>query len=251
VSSWALPAGSGEGWADDYERGRPGWPAEVADIPGLAPEATVLDLCAGTGKLTRLLAGVFARVVAVEPAGAMRRQLERIVPAAEALSGTAQEIPLADASVDAVFVAQALHRFAGERAVAEIARVLRRSGALVLLWNVPAGEWEPSAEAAEAVLRERMPPVDYVALDLGGPGDSLDVFAGSPFESLEETRFPNPQTLDREGLVAFYASMGWVGDLPDEERLPLLEEVRCRLDADEYTRAWGTHAYWTRRSGMR
>jgi predicted methyltransferase len=72
-----MPAGSGDRWADDYERGRPGWPPEVVDVPGLAPSASVLDLGAGTGKLTRLLVGTFDRVVAVEPADAMRRVLAR------------------------------------------------------------------------------------------------------------------------------------------------------------------------------
>ena len=246
MTSWDLPAGSGDSWADDYERARPGWPAEVVDVPGLSPDATVLDLGAGTGKLTRVLVRAFARVIAVEPAAAMRRLLERLVPEAETRTGTAQEIPLADESVDAVFIAQALHRFADDRAVSEIARVLRPAGALVMLWNVPVGEWEPSAAAAEKLLRERMPPVDYVALDLGGPGGSLEVFADGPFEPLQEVRLPSPQRLDRDALVSFYASMGWVGDLPDEERLPLLASVGERLDADEYCRAWEAEVYWTR-----
>jgi hypothetical protein len=59
-------------------------------------------------------------------------------------------------------------------------------------------------------------------------------------------RLPNPQTLDRDALVAFFESMGWVGDLPDAERLPLIDRVRSLLDADEYLRPWETHVYWTR-----
>ena len=74
----------------------------------------------------------------------MRRLLETLGPEAEALAGTGQEVPLADATVDAVFAAQAFHWFDDERAVAEIVRVLRPGGALVLMWNVPAGPWEPS-----------------------------------------------------------------------------------------------------------
>ena len=91
-----MPTGSGDGWADHYERGRPGWPPDVVYVPGLLPTATVLDLGAGTGKLTRLLVPAFDRVVAVEPAEAMHRILETICPEAEALPGTAQAIPLAD-----------------------------------------------------------------------------------------------------------------------------------------------------------
>ena len=67
-----------------------------------------------------------------------------------------------------------------------------------------------------------------------------------PFEPLEEVRLPHVQKLDRDGLVAFFASMGWLADLPDEERLPLLDEVRSLLTAAEYRRPWETHVHWTR-----
>src|SRR6266404_2443040 len=132
-----MPAGSRDRWPEDYERGRPGWPPEVIELAALPPTATVLDLGAGTGKLTRLLVSAFDRVVAVEPAEAMRRLLVTFCPEAEALAGTAQEIPLPDDSVDAVLAAQAFHWFEDEHALAEIARVLRPGGALVLMWNLP------------------------------------------------------------------------------------------------------------------
>src|SRR2546427_6733856 len=110
-SGWAIPVGSGERWPEDYERGRPGWPPEVLNIPGLPSAATVLELGAGTGKLTRLLVSRFERVVAVEPAEAMRRLLVTLCPEAEAIDGSAEEIPFANAPVDAVFAAEAFHRF--------------------------------------------------------------------------------------------------------------------------------------------
>lgn len=246
-----MPAGSLDRWPEDYERGRPGWPPEVVDLPGVPPTATVLDLGAGTGKLTRLLVPAFGRVVAVEPAEAMRRMLETLCPEAEALPGTGQEIPLGDASVDAVFAAQAFHWFDDERAVAEIARVLRPRGALVLMWNLPAEPWEPSTAAVEEILTRRGPKrseVSYDPLDLGGPRYASGEWplAESSFEPLQETRLPNPQTLDRDGLVAYFASMGWLADLPDDERLPLLDEVRSLLAAPEYRRIWQTHVHWTR-----
>ncbi|MGZ4388240.1 MAG: class I SAM-dependent methyltransferase [Gaiellaceae bacterium] len=229
-----MPAGSGDRWADDYERARPGWPPEVADVPGVPATATVLDLGAGTGKLTRVLVPRFAHVVAVEPPDAMRRLLVALCPGAEAVAGTGQEIPLPDGSVDAVFAAEAFHRFDDEHAVAEIARVLRPGGAVVLAWNLPVGPWEPSTAAAERLLAERGPKpgeVDYDPLDLAGPrrrpGDGLP----PTFEPLRGERLPNPQALDRDGLVAFYASMGWLADLPDKERLPLLDEARSLLEA--------------------
>ena len=252
-TSWSMPAGSSDRWPEDYERGRPGWPSEVVDIPGVPSMATVLDLGAGTGKLTRLLVSAFAKVVAVEPAEAMRRLLAAPCPEAEVLDGTAQEIPLTDDSVDAVFAAEAFHWFNDERALAEIARVLRPRGALVLMWNLPAGPTEPSIAAVEQLLAERGPDpaeVSYDPLDLDGlqytSGEWRLAFADSPFEPLQETRLPNPQILDRESLVAFFASMGWLADLPDAERLPVLDEVRSLLSAAEYRRPWETHVHWTR-----
>jgi SAM-dependent methyltransferase len=248
-----MPAGSLDRWPQDYERGRPGWPRAVVDVAGLPPTACVLDLGAGTGKLTRLLVGRFDRVVAVEPAQEMRRLLATLSPEAEALAGTAQEIPLADAAADAVFAAESFHWFDDERALTQIARVLRPGGALVLMWNLPAGPWKPSIAAVEQLLTERGPKpgeVSYDPLDLGGPryvsGEWRLALAETSFERLQEARLPNPQTLDREGLVAFFASMSWLGDLPDEDRLPLLEEVRLLLAAGEYRRLWETHLYWTR-----
>lgn len=121
------------------------------------------------------------------------------------------------------------------------------------MWNLPAGPWEPSAAPAEQLLTERMPKDDlgYVPLDLGGPHASSGwqpAVAESPFEPFEATWFPNPQTLDHDGLVSFFASMGSVADLPDEERLPLLDEVRSRLTPAEYERLWETHVHWTRLS---
>jgi SAM-dependent methyltransferase len=240
-------------WPEDYERGRPGWPPRVVHIPRLPSTGTVLDLGAGTGKLTRLLVSGFSRVIAVEPAEAMRRVLVALCPEAEPLAGSAQEIPFADASVDAVFAAEAFHWFDDARALAEIARVLRPRGALVLMWNLPAGSWEPSIANVEQLLHERGPKpgeVSYDPLDLDGPqyvsGDWRLALAGSPFEPLRETRLPNPQTLDRDGLVAYLASMGWIADLPDVDRLPLLDEVRSLLAAAEYRRLWETHVHWTR-----
>jgi SAM-dependent methyltransferase len=250
-----MPAGSLDRWPEDYERGRPGWPPEVVDTPGLPPAATVLELGAGTGKLTHLLVSTFSRVVAVEPAEAMRRLLVSLCPEAEALAGSAEEIPLADASVDAVLAAECFSWFDGERALAEIARVLRPRGVLVLMWNLPAGPTEPSIEAVEQLLRRRGPGRTKFGadpLDLNptryASGEWRLPFADSPFEELQETRLPNPQTVDRDGLVAFFASMGWIADLPDVDRLPLLDEVRSLLPAAEYQRPWETHVHWTRLS---
>jgi SAM-dependent methyltransferase len=251
-SSWSLPVGSRERWPEDYERGRPGWPREILEVVGLPPEATVLDLGAGTGKLTRVLVTACERVLAVEPEDTMRRLLTEHAPEADVFAGTAEEIPLADASVDAVFVAEAFHKFDHEPALAEIARVLQAHGTFVLLWNIPGGPWEPPLGAAEQLLTEQGPKpheVDYDPLDLDGPnywtGRWRAALAESQFAPLQEAHLPNPQTVDREGLVTFFASMGWLGDMPDAVRLPLLDQVRSLLAHDEYRRLWETHVHWT------
>jgi SAM-dependent methyltransferase len=240
-------------WHDDYERGRPGWPAQVATVADVPAWASVLELGAGTGKLTRLLVRQFGRVIAVEPDEAMRRLLVSLCPEAEIRAGSAEMIPLADSSVDAVFAAEAFHWFDGEHALAEIERVLLPRGALILMWNVLAGPTEPSITKVERLLTDCAPAREELGhdpLDLNttrfASGEWRVPFAGSRFGELREARLPNPQTLDRDALVAFFESMGWLGDLPDSERLPLLDRVRSLLDAGEYRRSWETHVYWTR-----
>ena len=246
-----MPTGSGDLWALDYEAGRPGWPADALDLVGVPGTATVLEVGAGTGKLTRELIPAFAQVVAVEPADPMRTILDRMCPDADVREGTAQKLPLDDASVDAVFAAEAFHVFSDEHAVREFARVLKPDGRLVLMWNLPAGRTEPSIAAAETFLNDRAPTdISYDPLDLDGPqytsGKWRSVLADCSFEPLQEAQVPNPQEIDRDGLVAFFASMGWIADLPDEERLPLLDEVRSLLADVIYRRSWETHVHWTK-----
>ena len=134
----AAAQGFGQG-AEAYESARPSYPpdavGEIARVCALGPGRRVLDLAAGTGKLTRLLVPAGAEVVAVEPVAAMREVLGSVLPGVEALDGTAESIPLPDASVDAVTVAQAFHWFDAPVARAEIARVLGGGGARVLVWD--------------------------------------------------------------------------------------------------------------------
>jgi ubiquinone/menaquinone biosynthesis C-methylase UbiE len=101
ASTWRMPTGSLDRWPADYERGRPGWPREVIDVASVPSTATALDVGKGTGKLTRLLGTAVAHVFAVEPAAAMRRELRARCQTADVRNGTGQQLPLADASVDA------------------------------------------------------------------------------------------------------------------------------------------------------
>jgi SAM-dependent methyltransferase len=123
-----------------YGRGRPGYPDELVawlrQTLWLGPQKTVVDLGAGTGKFSQLLLRTGADVIAVEPIDAMRSQLLQSLPGLSALAGTAQSLPLEDASVDAVVCAQAFHWFANRQALQEIHRVLRPGGKLGLVWNV-------------------------------------------------------------------------------------------------------------------
>jgi len=125
--------------AAEYERHRPEYPEEAlrwaVEQLGIEPEAHVLDVGAGTGKLTRGLVALGFEVAAVEPGASMLHQLRAAVPEAEALEGPAEAIPLPDASVDAAFAGQAYHWFDPDRAVPELHRVVRAGGGLVLLWN--------------------------------------------------------------------------------------------------------------------
>jgi ubiquinone/menaquinone biosynthesis C-methylase UbiE len=129
-----------DGVVGEYARTRPGYPDEALDWitgrTGLRAGSDVLDLAAGTGKLTRSLATRGLRVTAVEPLPGMRSQFEHDLPDVVVLDGKAERIPLADAAFDAVLVGQAFHWFEPYAALDEVARVLRPQGWLVLLWNL-------------------------------------------------------------------------------------------------------------------
>jgi SAM-dependent methyltransferase len=132
-------ARSFEAVAADYERHRPDYPEEAlrwaAKQLGVEPGARVLDVGAGTGKLTRVLVGLGFEVVAVEPGAPMLDQLRVAVPEAEAHEGSAESIPLPGVAVDAAFAGQAFHWFDRDQALLELHRVIRAGGGLALLWN--------------------------------------------------------------------------------------------------------------------
>jgi SAM-dependent methyltransferase len=132
-------ARSFESVAAEYERHRPEYPEEAlrwaAEQVGLASGARVLDVGAGTGKLTRGLVALGFQVVAVEPGAPMLAQLQVAVPEAESLVGPAEAIPLPDGNVEAAFAGQAFHWFDRPRALPELHRVIEPGGGLILLWN--------------------------------------------------------------------------------------------------------------------
>ena len=192
---------------------------------GLGRGKTVVDLGAGTGKLTRALADAGARVVAVEPLEEMRAMLERIVPEAQALAGTAEEIPLAEGSADGVTVAQAFHWFDHDRALAEIHRVLRPGGALALIWNT-----RDLDDPLQARLDELLAAPRGTAPRQVERGWRAAVEASPLFAAIEERTFPWEQPMTRAGLVERVASTSFVAQLPEAERSGLLESAARLAD---------------------
>jgi SAM-dependent methyltransferase len=230
--------------AEDYERGRTGWPPEVVD---LVEGESVLDLAAGTGKLTRHLVERFRRVVAVEPVESMRRLGERLVPRAEWQAGAAEELPLEDASMDAAFVAEAFHWFDTRRAVAELARVLRQGGALVVLFNDWDAPYDPPLpeEAIEAIneVGSRTGPAGRPKVETGEWRRGFD---GAPFMPLEQREVPHVDVTDRDGVIAYYLSISSIAARPQAERDELRRELRRLLPETTYTlrlraEVWSTH----------
>jgi SAM-dependent methyltransferase len=208
--------------ADVYERARPSYPQDAIDWlaaqTGLGPGRTVVDLGAGTGKLTRLLLPTGARVVAVEPIPEMRAHIDD----AEVLDGTAEAIPLPDASADVVTVAQAFHWFDHERALPEIHRVLRSKGSLVIVWN----------------MRDLDDPVQRGVEDLLGPmrrevpGQILGAWReplarSTLFEPATLGAFTYEQQFTTDDLCDRVASTSFVAALPPVDREELLVRVRA------------------------
>jgi SAM-dependent methyltransferase len=211
--------------AEEYERARSEYPPAVLDVLRLGADAEVLDVGAGTGKLTRLLTQRYRRVIAVEPLDGMRGILERVVPEAESHAGSAEAIPLPDASVDGVFAGQAFHWFANDRAVVEMARVLRPGGVLALVWNEPDDQRpSPLPEPYAAYIKELH---DAGMSMFDGAPPWQDVIARGPFGEIHEAAVPHDHLLDRAGVLDNARSVSWIASLGDDER----DAIMRRLDA--------------------
>jgi SAM-dependent methyltransferase len=222
ASSFARVAG-------EYERGRPGYPPEAIEWLLRPRPLAVLDLGAGTGKLTAALIEAGHLVTAVEPLQEMRAILTSRLPQARALEGTAEHLPLADASVDAVAVGAAFHWFDQEAAQSEIARVLRAPGVLGLLGS----RFDVSTKWVARVREILGPP----ALERRGHWPSGEDL-GRRFAEVEEREFAHVQRVDRAGLRDLASSRSSLAILSEPER----ETVLARLD-----RLWETEPELTGR----
>ncbi len=233
--------------ADAYERGRPDYPPEAVDLIvkalGITQSSTVVDLAAGTGKLTRLLVPTGAQIVAVEPVPGMRARLMQLVPSVDVLDGMAEAIPLNEDSVDAITVAQAFHWFQGDQALAEIHRVLRSGGGLALIWN-RRDLTQPLQRAIEAIVSPHRGETPAHRSDRW-----RDAFQHTQlFTSLEEQHIPYKQELDTEGLVDRIASISFIAALPTAHRAEVLEQARslARDLPERFLLHHVTDVYWCR-----
>lgn len=236
--------------ADDYEKGRPSYSDEVVawlvDRLGIAPGRRVVDLAAGTGKLTRLLAATGAELLAVEPVGEMRAKIAAAAPGVVTLDGTAEHLPFDDDSVDAITVAQAFHWFDAPVALAEISRVLRTGGGLGLVWNERDVREPWVAELSRLIRwdergRWRVPytlEVDWGArlVELGGP-----------FSAPERLDSRHRQPMDPDTLVSRVLSTSYVATQAPVEQAELADRVRelvaplgDRFELPYITTAWST-----------
>ncbi len=209
----------------DYERARPSYPTLAVDLLvtelGLQPGRTVVDLAAGTGKLTRLLQPTGALVIAVEPVTPMLERLVTAVPQAHPVAGTAEAIPLAEASADAVVVGTAFHWFRGEHALHEIDRVLRPGSGLGLIWNNPdrTVDWMDQVWAIVDDYRGDAPR----NRDLRWQEAFTRTAAFTP---LRHRRFGHDQEVPRDELLTRVASTSFVAALPAVDRERALSRVR-------------------------
>ncbi|MCW0214169.1 MAG: class I SAM-dependent methyltransferase [Pseudonocardia sp.] len=212
--------------ADAYAAHRPGYPDSAVEwaLAPAGPDARVLDLAAGTGKLTAcLLDRAGLTVTAVEPDPAMLGRLRKDLPSVDARAGSAEDIPLDDASVDAVLVGQAMHWFDPARAFPEIARVLRPGGVLAGLWNGEDAELEWIRGYNEALHGAPR----TAASSRGGDGATLE--PGPDFTGVEVERFPHGVRTTVDGLVETLATHSWALVAGPAERDAAFARMRAYL----------------------
>jgi SAM-dependent methyltransferase len=220
--------------ADAYERARPAWPEEAARWFVPEDAELVIELGAGTGKLTRAVAALGVRVVAVEPDPRMLAVLHRL--GLEGVEGSAEAIPFGDEVADAVVAGSSLHWFELDVALPEIHRVLRPNGRFAFGWNHRDDRKPAIARMAEVVYaaQTRTPGPRWRSRDW-----AADLAASGLFRDLEELLFEHVHELPREALRDHLMSYSGIAALPEEERKPVFSEVAALLDADESVSAEG------------
>ena len=245
--------------AVEYDDARPEYAAEALtraeEVLGLGAGSRVVDLAAGSGKLTRALAARFPDVVAIEPNDDMRAVLAQRSARVQVLAGTAERMPLPDASADAIFVGDAFHWFDGRAAVDELARVLRPRGGVALLWNHwwSDGDDRTSNSLDPPLPREAQALFDEVYVKSGraaaraAMADPLLAFSDVRFEPLVEESFSRFELLSGRAVVDLFATVSSVASLPPGER-DELKRTLLPLLAPSYRLRVVTELHWTRRA---
>jgi SAM-dependent methyltransferase len=244
--------------AVEYDDVRPEYAPEAlaraAEALGLGAGSKVVDLAAGSGKLTRALAHRFDEVVAVEPNDEMRGVLARRSAGIRVLAGTAERMPLPDGSADAVFVGDAFHWFDGAAAVDELARVLRPRGGVALLWNHwwsdgddrTSNSLDPPLPAEAQELFDEVYVRSGRAAARAAMADPLLAFSDERFEPLAEEAFPRSELLSRREVVDLFTTVSSVASLPPAER-DELKRTLVELLEPSYRLRITTELHWTRR----
>jgi SAM-dependent methyltransferase len=241
--------------ADVYERARPSYPPDavawLVEHLGIGPGTTVVDLAAGTGKLTRLLAPTGASLLAVEPVDGMRAQLRATQPGIPVTAATAEALPFRAARLDAVTVAQAFHWFDADRAFTELARVLRPGGRVGMIWNARDRQvdWVDQLWSIMDRVEKRAPWRDHDRWSDAALG------ARTGFGPLQEAKFQHEQPISADGIVERFVSVSHVAVLPDAERGAVLDEIRAFLATNPATAGrhdlalpYRVDAYWCERT---
>jgi ubiquinone/menaquinone biosynthesis C-methylase UbiE len=234
-----------------YEQIRPEYPQAAIDILvrelGIARGRTILDVGAGTGKLTRALVSTGATVIAVEPLAEMRERLAESVPLAVPFDGTAERMAIRDGSVHAIAVAQAFHWFDGDRALAEFHRVLAPGGRLGLIWNVR-DRRTPWVDAFDTIV-DRVDP-DRPDHQTGKWRTAFD--RTTLYDPLQQQDVPSEQVLTPAGLVDRARTVSSITVLPEPERDRVLDTVRALAAThpdlrgrERFSLPYVTKVYWT------
>lgn len=220
--------------AEAYERGRPDYPDEAVDhlinALGLGPGRVVVDVGAGTGKLTRLLVKSGAEIIAVEPVEAMRDRCSMLVPTAKVVEGSAEHLPLPAHSVDAIVVAQAFHWFDGDCALHEFHRVLKPGGRLGLIWNVR----DHSAPLMRELTRLMEPYEGHTPHYRNGKWrESFD--RTDHFSALDVKQFVHVQRGPPKLAIDRVLSVSYMALQPEEERAHVAHQIRELLNREPET----------------
>lgn len=234
--------------AGSYDRGRPRYGEQVvrelvAEL-SLAPAAPVLELGAGTGQLSRALLDGGLDVLAVEPLESMRAVLAGAIGAERVRAGSAERIPLPDASVAAVFAADSFHWFDERRALPEIRRVLQAGGGVAILRTLPVLDTPWGHELGQMLAAERP---EHPAFGERGAAAALEEDPG--FGPVRERVLEGAHMTDRDGLLAYVATLSWIGALPEPRRAEVLARAAALLDAHDVAdvRFPVRHELWTAR----